>query len=458
MRKSNIDMCNGPLLNKIILYTIPIIFTGILQLLFNAADLVIVGRFGSSGSNAVAAVGATNSLTHLIINFFIGCSVGSGVTVAQAVGANNKEELEKSIHTAIPLAIIGGAALSVLGILLSRPLLELMSTPAEIIDLSDVYMKIYFSGLVFTMLYNFGAAILRAMGDTKRPLVYLTISGIINVILNIFFVTVLKLDVAGVAIATVISQIVSSILVIGRLMHNNTYCRLELKKLRFNKNSLKKILKIGIPSGIQSSLFSISNVIIQSSINSLSYISGLMAGNSAASSIEGFIYTTINSFEQTSLNFTGQNVGAKKYDRVKKIFILSIILVTLVGIVFGAVVVSIGEQLLGFYITDSADAIKMGVLRLSFICLTYFLCGIMGVTTGSLRGMGVSLIPMFLCVFGVCGIRIGWIMTVFQIPAYHTPQSLYVSFPISWTVTFIMELITFLIIYNKRKNISKKYG
>ena len=451
MSKVNKDMCNGPLLKQMIIYTIPIILTGVLQLLFNAADLVIVGRFGTSGSNAVAAVGATGSLTNLMLNFFIGCSVGSGVAVAQAIGSRDKERIHRSIHTAIPVAIISGLFLSIVGVLYSKKMLELMSTPEEILDLSALYMKIYFSGMVFSLVYNFGASILRAIGETKKPLIYLIISGVVNVILNIIFVTVFHMDVAGVALATIISQALSAILVIITLMRRDDYCKLELTKMKIHPVALQKILMVGVPAGIQGCMFSISNVIIQSSINSLSYIPGLVAGSAAAGSIEGFVYITLNGFYHTAMNYTGQNFGAGKIERIKKIVGISLILVIVTGIITGLLVNHYATQILSLYITDSPDAINQGAIRMTILVLPYFLCGMMEIATGTLRGMGVSVTPMIMSILGVCGIRIMWIFTVFQIPQFHTPESLYISYPISWLATFIFQFIALIFVYKKKK-------
>lgn len=451
MPKINRNMCEGPLLKQMIMYTVPIILTGVLQLLFNAADLVVVGRFGSSGSNAVAAVGATSSLTNLLLNFFIGCSVGSGVAVAQAIGSKNKEDIEKSIHTSIPIAIVGGLLLSVIGVTLSENMLMLMSTPAEILNLSAVYMKIYFSGIVFSLVYNFGASILRAIGETQKPLIYLIIAGIVNVILNIIFVIGFHLDVAGVALATIISQALSAFLVLRALIKRNDDCKLDLRKIKFHKKALAKIMSVGVPAGIQGCLFSISNVIIQSSINSLSSIPGLVAGSSAAASIEGFVYIILNGFYHTSMNYTGQNYGAGKLDRIKKVVGISIILATITGIVVGVSVYLFAKPLLGLYITDSQDAINQGTIRLLYLCVPYFLCGLMEIATGTLRGMGVSLAPMLMSVLGVCGIRIMWIFTIFAIPEYHTPENLYISYPISWIMTFAFQLTAFIIIFKRKK-------
>ncbi len=444
------DMTEGPLFKNIVLYTIPIILTSILQLLFNAADLVIVGRF--RGSLSVAAVGATGSITMLIVNLFIGLSVGAGVTVAHALGAKKDQEVHRTVHTAIPAAVISGVVLTVLGISLSTPLLSMMNTPANVLPLSTLYMKIYFAGITFNMLYNFASSILRAAGDTKSPLIFLSIAGVLNVILNVIFVTICDMNVEGVALATTISQAVSAMLVVRALMKRTDSCKLELRRMKIYRAQLAKIIRIGLPAGIQGSLFSISNVIIQSSINSFGDI--VMSGNAAAGNIEGFVYVCLNAFHQTAVNYVGQNAGAKKYKRVLRILLICLLLVTVTGIVFGGTVYAFGPKLLSIYITDSAEAISYGIIRMSFICLPYFLCGLMDVSTGALRGMGASLAPMIISVLGVCGIRITWIYTIFRLPQYHTPQCLYFSYTVSWTVTFIIQMIAFIFIYrNKKKEI-----
>ena len=446
MAKKKIDMCNGPLFSGIIRHTVPIILTSILQLLFNAADLVVVGRF--CGSISVAAVGATGSLSNLIVNLFIGLSVGCGVSVAQAIGARDDEATHRTIHTAIPAAIISGIVLTVIGVSLSETFLGWMGTPENVLELSSVYMKIYFCGMTFNMVYNFGASILRAAGDTKGPLIYLSSAGVINIVLNVIFVTQFNMNVAGVALATTISQGISAALVISALMKRTDACKFSFKKMHFYSHQLKRMLSIGIPAGIQGSLFSISNVIIQSSINSFGDV--LMSGNAAAVNIEGFVYVLMNAFHQSALNFTGQNVGAMNYKRVKKILFICLGCVSVAGLVSGGLVYIFGEQLLSIYITDSPEAIAYGMTRLSLICLPYFLCGLMDTTTGAIRGMGVSLSPMIITILGVCVFRIGWVFTVFQIPQFHTPSCLYFSYTVSWSVTFLIELLAFFMIYKKR--------
>ena len=440
-------MLQGPLLWNIILYTIPIILTSILQLLFNAADLVIVGRF--CGSISVAAVGATGSITNLIVNLFIGLSVGAGVAVAHGLGGHEDDAVSRTVHTALPTAIISGVILTVIGVAFSETFLRLMQTPENVLSLSAVYMKIYFGGITFTMVYNFCASILRAAGDTKSPLIFLTFAGIANVVLNVIFVTVFHMNVAGVALATTISQGISAVLVVIALMRRTDACRLTLSKMRIYLPQLTKILRIGLPAGIQGSLFSISNVIIQSSVNSFGDI--LMSGNAAAANIEGFVYASQNAFHQTAVNFVGQNAGAGQYDRVKKILWICLGSVSVVGLALGSAIWLLGPQLLSIYITDSAEAITYGMIRLTYICLPYFICGLMDVSTGALRGMGASLFPMVISVLGVCGLRIGWIYSIFQIPRFHTPQCLYFSYTISWTLTFLCQLGAFFLVYKKQK-------
>lgn len=445
MKTLNKNMLTGPLFLNILLYTVPIILTSVLQLLFNAADLMVVGRF--CGSISVAAVGSTNSLTNLMVNFFIGLSVGAGVTIAHGLGGHKYEAVHKTVHTALPTALVCGGILTVIGVTFCKTFLRLMGTPEDVLPLSTVYMRIYFAGVTFTMIYNFCAAILRAAGDTKSPLIYLTFSGIINVLLNLVFVIVLHMNVAGVALATILSQGISAFLVLRTLMRRTDACHLDLKKMRFHKIPLMKMLRIGLPAGMQSSLFSISNVIIQSSVNSFGGI--LMSGNAAAYNIEGFVYAALNAFHQTAVNFIGQNAGAKQYKRVYKTLWLCLLSVTVFGLGLSYAGYYFGPQLLSLYIADSPEAISYGLMRLSIVCIPYFICGMMDVTTGALRGLGASLTPMLISVLGVCGIRIGWIYTVFQIPQYHTPESLYISYPISWAVTFLIQFIAFLIVYRK---------
>ncbi|MBR2422631.1 MAG: MATE family efflux transporter [Oscillospiraceae bacterium] len=440
-------MLRGPLLGGIITYTIPIILTSILQLLFNAADLVVVGRY--CGSISVAAVGATGSITALIVNLFVGLSVGAGVTVAHGVGSREDAVVHRTVHTAIPMALVSGVVLTVVGVLFSGTFLEWMGTPENVMKLSTVYMRIYFAGITFTMVYNFAASILRAVGDTKSPLIFLTIAGVINVVLNVFFVTRLHMNVAGVALATTISQGVSAAAMVIVLMRRTDAARLCLKKLRFYMPQMLKMIRIGLPAGVQSSLFSISNVLIQSSVNSFGDV--LMSGNAASQNLESFLYASMNSFHQTAVNYIGQNVGAKQYDRVKRIVWICLGSVAVLGLAMGTGMCVFGEHLLGIYITDSQEAISWGLIRLYIICQAYFICGLMDVSTGALRGMGASISPMIISVLGVCGIRIGWIMTIFKLPRFHTPQSLYYSYIFSWTVTFLIQICAFVIVYRRHR-------
>jgi len=445
MKRHQQSMLEGPLFSSIIRYTIPIILTSILQLLFNAADLVVVGRF--RGSLSVAAVSATSALVNLIVNLFIGLSVGAGVAVAHGLGSREDEVVHKAVHTAIPLSLVGGVIVTVVGVVFSETFLKLMGTPDDVLPLSSLYLEIYFGGIIFTMVYNFCAAILRAAGDTKSPLIFLSIAGVLNVGLNVIFVSQFHMNVEGVAIATVVSQAVSAVLVIIALMRRTDACKLFLRKIRFYKPQLLKMMRVGLPAGIQSSMFSISNVIIQSSINSFGPV--LMSGNGAAASIEGFIYVANNAFHQTAVNYIGQNAGAGQYRRVKKIYNICLISSMVVTMFFSCAAYIFGPQLLSIYITDSANAIAYGMIRFAYVALPYFLCALMDVTTGALRGLGASFTPMLVSVLGVCGFRIAWIYTIFQIPAYHTPQSLYLSYPLSWTLTFLLHLLCFIKIYKQ---------
>ena len=439
-------MTEGPLFANLVLYTIPIILTGLLQLLFNAADLIVVGRY--CGSVSVAAVGATGSITNLIVNLFIGLSVGAGVTTAQALGSGNGEKAHNIVHTAIPAAALGGIILTVIGVSGSEFLLRLMDTPDDVISLSSTYMKIYFCGMTANMLYNFGAAILRAAGDTRSPLYFLSVAGVLNVILNVIFVYFFDMNVAGVALATALTQTLSAVLVLRALTKRTDGCRLVFRAVKFHGKELGQIVRIGLPAGIQGSLFSISNVLIQSSVNSFGSV--VMSGNAAAQNIEGFVYVSMNSFHQTALNFTGQNFGAKKFSRIKKIMWLCLASVSVAGVIAGVTGYVFAKPLLSIYITDSAEAINYGILRMTYICLPYFLCGIMDVMTGTLRGLGASIGPTLITILGVCGFRIVWIFFVFGNENFHSLKTLYLSYPISWVVTFAAELAAFFIIFRRQ--------
>lgn len=444
--KKNIDMLQGPLYTGILRYTIPIILTGLLQLLFNAADLVIVGQY--CGSISVAAVSATGSITNLIVTLFMGLSVGTSVTVAQGLGGKQNDDVQRTVHTALPTALLGGAILTAIGVAFADDFLRLMNTPESVLPYSAVYMRIYFGGMVFTMVYNFCAAILRAAGDTKSPLIFLTIAGIVNVVLNVFFVTLFHMNVDGVALATVISQGISAVLVVIALCRRTDACRLTLRKIRFYKKQFVRMIRIGLPAGIQGSLFSISNVLIQSSVNSFNS-DAIMSGCGAAANIEGFAYVIMNAFQQTAVNYIGQNKGAHQFERIKKTLTICAAYVTISGLMTGTVIWIFGKQLLSIYITDSTEAIKYGLIRFNYVALPYFLCGLMDTLTGALRGLGSSLAPMIISILGVCGIRIVWIYTIFQIPQYHTLEYLYFSYPFSWTITVLIHTIAFIMLYKK---------
>lgn len=441
----HIDMCEGPILKNMIPYAIPLILSGILQLLFNAADMVIVGRF--CGSTSVGAVGATGSLINLLVNMFMGLSTGSGVAVAMSIGRGNREQTHRTVHTAMLLACVAGAVITALGVFLAKPLLVLMATPADVLELAAVYVRIYFIGSIPSALYNFGAAIMRANGDSRRPMIYLTIAGVVNVMLNVCFVTVFDMNVAGVALATVLSQVVSAVLVIHALMAQHDGTRLELSRLRMYADEMKSILKIGIPAALQGSTFSISNMLIQGSVNSFG--TAAIAGIAASTNITGFTYTAMNSFRHATLNFVGQNCGAKQFDRVRRVVWNSVLCVSVIGITLGLLSCFFAEPLLKLYITDSAEAIRFGITRMWWFGLSYFLAGIMEVFMGALQGVGSSTASMFINVFCTCFIRIVWILTIFA--AFPTLTSLYVSYPISWGLAIVVEGIVFAHILKRKQ-------
>lgn len=441
-RSYEMNMCEGPLFKKIIIFAFPLMLSGILQLLFNAADIIVVGRF--SGEHALAAVGSTSSLINLLVNVFIGLSVGANVLVGRYYGAGDYDNIEESVHTAIYTAIVSGILMIVIGVVAARPLLELMGTPENVIDLSVLYMRIYFIGMPAFMVYNFGAAILRSVGDTKRPLYFLMVSGVVNVAFNLFFVIVLHMGVAGVALATIISQTISAAFILLSLHQSEGALRLDRKKLKIHKDKLIQMLKIGLPAGLQGTIFSISNVLIQSSINSFG--STVMAGNTAASNIEGFVYTAMNAIYQTSLSFTSQNLGAKKYHRIDRILFVCLGVVSVVGLSLGCGAYLFGRPLLSLY-TISEEVIQYGLLRMSMICTFYLLCGIMDVFVGSLRGIGYSVMPMLVSLTGACLFRVIWIFTIFQM--YHSLFSLYVSYPISWLLTASAHMICYIVVRKK---------
>ena len=443
--KKKIDMLSGPLAWPLITYAVPIMLTSVLQLLFNAADLVVVGAY--CGSFSVAAVGATGANTNLIVNLFIGLSVGTGVAVAHGIGSREWDQVRNTVHTAVPMALVSGLFLTVLGVGLSRRILRAMGTPEEVLGLAATYMEIYFLGITAHMLYNFCASMVRAAGDTKSPLVILTAAGVVNVGLNILFVRYLGRNVDGVALATVLSETGAAIAIVILMVRRTDSCRLELRKLRFHKEPLKKMLRIGIPAGIQSCMFSLSNVLLQSAVNSFGAVA--VSGNAAVANLEGFMYVIENSFHQTAVNFVGQNCGALQFRRVKKVTGLCMLYAAVAGILFGGLMCLFGPQLLSLYITDSPEAIAIGVARMMITVAPYFLYGLQDVITGVLRGIGASFVSMILTVLGICGIRVLWIYTVFQIPRFHSQTVLYVSYPLSWIVTLIIQLTAFSVIFRR---------
>lgn len=438
------DMCNGPIFGKLLVFALPLMLSGILQLLFNAADIVVVGKF--SGSHALAAVGSTGALINLFVNVFIGFSIGTNVLVAQYFGARDEKNVHETVHTSILLGIVGGFILIVAGMVFAKPMLEWMDTPEDVLSHAVLYMRIYFIGMPAMLVYNFGAAILRAIGDTRRPLYYLLSAGVINVILNLFFVIVLDMGVAGVATATVISQVVSAILIVRCLMHSDGIYRLDLHALKIHKTKMVHIAKIGLPAGVQGAVFSLSNVLIQSSVNSFGSIA--MAGNTAAGNIEGFVYTSMNAVYQTALSFTSQNVGGGRQDRIPKIVFQCLAIVTVVGAVLGNLAYQCGPFLLNIYSSDP-EVIQYGMSRMQIICQWYFLCGIMDVAVGILRGMGYSVMPMLVSLAGACGLRVLWIFTVFVWK--HSLFVLYLSYPITWTITLAVHFICFFVIWKRKK-------
>ena len=441
----DIDMLNGPVLRPYIAYAIPIMLSGFLQLLFNAADVVVVGRF--AGDEALAAVGSTGSLVTLFTNLFMGLSVGANVAAARACGEGNPIKLSRVVHTSMLLSLICGAVVMVLGVIFAPTFLRLMDTPPEVIDLASVYLRIYFVGMLASMVYNFGAALLRAIGDTKRPLTYLTIAGVANVVLNLIFVIVLHMSAAGVGLATAISQFISAILVVICLMRSEGPIRFEPKKMRIYKSDLGLIVRIGLPAGIQGTVFSISNVIIQSTINSFGAIQ--VAGNSAGANLDGFVSTGLSAFYQSTMSFTGQNYGARKYGRIWKILRTTVMCEIVIGIPAGFLVWFFGENLLHIY-TESDAVVAAGMVRLTYVCLPFIIGGLMDCMVGTLRGIGCSLTPMIVSICGVCGVRLVWIATICQMPQFvNDISAVYISYPISWAATGIMHFICLM--FNMKK-------
>lgn len=445
-----VDMVNGPIFKSIIMFVVPLTLSNFLQLLYNAADTIVVSRW--AGSEAMASVGATGSLSTLIIGMFVGLSVGASVTVSKAIGARDHERVSRAVHTSMLLSLILGVAAMIVGLILSRPLLELMGTPeGRVIDGAALYMYIYFLGMPAALVYNFGASILRAAGDTRHPLYILSFAGIVNIVLNLFFVISLHMDVAGVAIATTISNVVSAVAIVIVLIRSETAYRLSIKSLRLHKEELIEVIKVGLPAGIQGSVFSLSNTLIQSAVNSFGAVA--IAGNSAASSIEGFVYHAMNAFYQATLTAVSQNYGAKQEKRMHKYMMTSLACVSVVGFTLGCLSTIFSRQLLGIYIVDSKEAIDFGVIRIIYSGLPYFLCGIMEVQSGMLRGLGYSTGAMINSLIGACGFRVLWVLLI--LPLNHTPEILFLCWPISWIVVIIMHETYYMII--RKKAMQKMY-
>lgn len=449
-RSGSVDMLNGPLLPNIWAFAVPLMVTNLLQMMFNAADTVVVGRF--AGQQALAAVGATGSLCFLLVALFDGLSVGSNVLIARHLGAGNYDNIEKSVHTAMTMAMVSGLALALAGFFLARPMLELMSTPEDIIGLSQLYMRIYFIGAFFSVIYNFGASILRAKGDTKRPLYFLCICGLLNVVLNLLFVIVFQMSVAGVALATVISQALAAILVLLTLTKEMDATRLDFHKLAIHKEMALGIIKIGVPAGVQGMVFALSNVVIQSSINSFGS-STIVAGNSAASNLENFVYIGMGAFHQACVTFTSQNVGAHNLGRLKSIFGYTMGLSFASASIMGFAVWYFGDFFLGLYNSDPA-VIEAGMVRLFWVTLFLVLNGVLDIFVGSMRGMGHSTLPTLLMIIGICGIRLTWLWTVF--PAHRSLEVIYMCFPLSWSITSLILGILWVHCY--RQTMSGQLG
>ncbi len=450
-RRSDVDMLNGNIVGRMFAYALPVMLSGILQLLFNTADVVVVGRFASDSKKALAAVGSTGSLTSLIISMFVGLSVGACVLISQKLGAGDEDGVSKAVHTSVFIALVFGLLLSAVGIALAPQFLTWMDTPSTVLDWSTLYMRIYFAGMPMTMLYNFGSAILRAKGDTRFPMLVLTCAGVANVGLNLLLVTVFHADVAGVAIATVVSQTVSALMILFHLSRLRGCCRFRLKLLRCDKEILLQIARVGIPAGMQSMFFSISNVMLQAGVNQLGDTT--MAGNTTGSNIDSYLYMSCNSVYHASIAFTGQNFGAGQYARIKRIALAGVLIVSVIGLSLGGLVLAFEEPLLELYSPgpDKADIRENAALRLSVTALTYFLCGLMEVACGLLRGLGNSAAPMIISLIGSCVFRVVWIKTVFEhVPSFHNLSGLFVSYPVSWIITTAAEFLAFAIVYRSR--------
>ena len=447
-KRYSLDMTNGPFLKKILIFSVPLMLTGLLQIAYNTADVIVVGRF--VGKEALAAVGSTGSLVNLFLNVFLGLSMGSGVMVARHIGENNEKKVHDCVHTAILLSVICGVFVGILGFFSSSGMLRLMNAPEDVIDLATLYLKIYFLGSPGLLAYNFGAAIVRSTGDTKRPLYILTFSGLINVVLNLILIIVFHMGVSGVAIATIVSQYVSAFLILLYLSKMPNACKLKLNELGFDKAELKSILRLGLPAGIQNSLFSVSNVVIQSTVNSFGSVA--MAGIAAGSNFDSYVYTCTNAVAQTTMTFSSQNIGAKKYSNIGRVYRHCLILTTVIGVVMGGAGCLFAEQIVGLF-SDEADVVAIGADRLLLVMPFYFFCSLMDVAASQIRGMGKSFEPMIVSLLGACGIRIFWIY--FILPLNKTLTNLYWAYPVSWAVTFFAQFIMYFVLKNKMKKQGK---
>lgn len=440
--KYEIDMCNGTIMDKLISFALPLMISGMLQLMFNAVDIIVVGRF--TGSQALAAVGSTTALICTFTNLFIGVSLGANVLAARFYASGKTKEMSETVHTAILLALISGIAMSIIGILCARESLVLIATPDDIIGQAALYLRIYFLGMPFFMLYNYGAAILRAVGDTKRPLMYLIAAGTANAVLDLILVIIFKMGVAGVAIGTITSQFISCVLVIRCLCKTDAIYKLYISKLGIKKYYLIQILKVGLPAGIQSTVINFSNVLLQSSVNSFGEIA--MAGYTAANNILGFLYVSVNSVTQACMSFTSQNYGVRKFKRMDKVLVDCAILSIIVSVVIGGGSYLLGHQILGIY-TKQEDVIQCGMEILSISTIPYFLCGLMDMIPGSMRGVGYSAVPMLLSIIGTVGTRLVWIYGVF--PEHRSLYVLFMSYPVSWGLTIVMQAICLVFVRRK---------
>ena len=438
-KRYSLDMTKGPFLKKILIFSLPLMLTGLLQLAYNSADVIVVGRF--VGKEALAAVGSTGSLVNLFLNVFLGLSMGAGVMVARHIGERDEKTVHECVHTAMLMSVICGFFIGAVGFFASPLMLRLMAVPEDVIDLASLYLRIYFLGSPGLLAYNFGASIIRATGDTKRPLYILTFSGLVNVVLNLILIIVFKMGVSGVAIATIVSQYISAIFIVIYLMRMPNACRLVIGRLKIYKDELRSIIRLGLPAGVQNSLFSVSNVIIQSTVNSFGSVA--MAGIAAGSNFDSYVYTCTNAVAQTTMTFTSQNMGAKKYSNIGKVYRYCILITLVVGIGMGSVGSIFGNWIVSLF-SDDPQVIEIGAQRLALIMPFYFFCSLMDVAASQIRGMGKSFEPMIVSLVGACGIRLFWIY--FILPLNRTLMFLYWAYPVSWAVTFFAQFAMYFVL------------